>query len=86
MASISRLLIPLLLLPALAGCAPEASAPPPQATAGQDKQQYPGQGTVLDPQFKALHDAKQLGPKLNEDIGKNIDANVDPEGAQPPPQ
>lgn len=79
-----------LLALALAACAPapDTSAPPPQAgPTPKDPPAYAGQGTVYDTQFKALHDAKQLGTKLNEDVGRNIDANVDPAaGTEQPPQ
>lgn len=83
-----RLTCMLLLALALAACAPapDTSAPPQAGPDPKDPPAYAGQGTVYDTQFKALHDAKQLGAKLNEDVGRNIDANVDPDATEQPPQ
>lgn len=60
-----------------------AAAPAPATQAPADKDDYVGKDTIYDTQFKALHDAKQLGAKMNEDAAR-LDEQIDPD--RHPPQ
>lgn len=56
----------------------EAPMPPKAAAPSEAKDDYVGKGTIYDTQFKALHDAKQLGQRMNEDAAR-LDEQVDPD-------
>jgi hypothetical protein len=71
---------------ALSACTvdPEPAPLPPTSTAApaQESEDYAGKGTIYDTQFKALHDAKQLGAQMNEDAAR-LDEQIDPDNHPP---
>ena len=62
---------------------PSPATPSPATTAAPAKDEdYVGKGTIYDTQFKALHDAKQLGKEMN-DAAARLDEQIDPDNASP---
>jgi hypothetical protein len=61
---------------------PEPAPPPNVAPKPADSDNYAGKDSIYDTQFKALHDAKQLGAKMNEDAAR-LDEQIDPENNPP---
>lgn len=64
--------------------APPPTPPAPAASTAAPAQgeDYVGKGTIYDTQFKALHDAKQLGKEMN-DAAARLDEQIDPDNASP---
>ena len=79
-----KLVLILLLSAFMSACSVDSDPPPPPAAANKPAtdDNYVGKDTIYDTQFKALHDAKQLGAKMNEDAAR-LDEQIDPENHPP---